>query len=80
LKVVDDYNGLKVSAFVTPGQVRFLLLHEKKDDDGIKNFFNEVHELYIKVLLNPFYNINTPIQARGFGERVRAVARKRLDV
>lgn len=26
-----------------------MLLYEKKDEDGIKNFFNEVYELYLKV-------------------------------
>lgn len=26
-----------------------MLLHEVRNDDGIKNFFQEVHELYVKV-------------------------------
>ncbi|KAF1870997.1 hypothetical protein Lal_00020731 [Lupinus albus] len=32
-----------------------MLLHDSRNDDGIKSFFQEVHELYIKTLLNPLY-------------------------
>lgn len=28
---------------------KFLLLHDRKEDDSIKNFFTEVHELFVKV-------------------------------
>ncbi|CAK9176347.1 unnamed protein product, partial [Ilex paraguariensis] len=27
---------------------RLMLLHDSRNDDGIKSFFQEVHELYIK--------------------------------
>jgi hypothetical protein len=29
--------------------MKFVLLHEAKNDDGIKSFFNDVWELYVKV-------------------------------
>jgi hypothetical protein len=29
--------------------MKFILLHEAKNDDGIKAFFNDVWELYVKV-------------------------------
>ncbi|KAB1670687.1 hypothetical protein ES319_1Z146000v1 [Gossypium barbadense] len=32
-----------------------MLLLDSRSDDGIKSFFQEVHELYIKSLLNPLY-------------------------
>ncbi|RYR34765.1 hypothetical protein Ahy_A10g049781 isoform A [Arachis hypogaea] len=32
-----------------------MLLHDSRNDDGIKSFFQDVHELYIKTLLNPLY-------------------------
>lgn len=29
--------------------VKFIILHETKNDDGIKAFFNDLWELYVKV-------------------------------
>lgn len=41
-------------SFLLPWQTllahtRFMLLHDSRSDDGIKSFFQEVHELYVKV-------------------------------
>ncbi|KAE8907160.1 hypothetical protein PF005_g20913 [Phytophthora fragariae] len=49
LKVVDRFNDQLVSAFVTASGVKFLLLHETRNDDTVKAFFHEVHDLYVKV-------------------------------
>jgi hypothetical protein len=46
---VDRFNNLFVTAYVTPGNARFLLLHEGKNDDSIRSFFTEVYELYLRV-------------------------------
>ena len=32
--------------------MKFLLLHDLRNDDGIKQFFSDVHELYVKVGCN----------------------------
>ena len=78
LKVVDKFNDQYISAFVSPGNVRMLLLHDSRNEDGIKAFFNDVHELYIKVLLNPFYAPHTRIEMPAFEHRVRVLGKKHL--
>lgn len=78
LKSVDKFNEWTVSAFVTPGNMKFVLLHEARNDDGIKTFFNEVWELYVKTMLNPFHTAHTPIRSPVFDARVRASAKKYL--
>ncbi|KAK9768105.1 TRAPP subunit [Basidiobolus ranarum] len=78
LKTVDKYNEWFVSAYVTPSNVRLLLLHEAKNDDAIFNFFKDCHELYIRALLNPFYEQNALITSTSFDTKVRALARRYL--
>ncbi|KAL1935772.1 hypothetical protein VTP01DRAFT_4912 [Rhizomucor pusillus] len=78
LKSVDRFNEQYVSAFVTANNVKFLLLHDQKSEDSIKNFFNEVYELYIKILMNPFYEKNSAITNPQFDNRVKVCARRFL--
>ncbi|EGG17789.1 RNA polymerase II subunit 5-mediating protein [Cavenderia fasciculata] len=76
LKIIDKHNKYNISSYVTSGHIKFMLLHEKKDEEAIKNFFGEVHDLYIKILLNPFYTYNTPITSTVFDARVRKLGAK----
>ena len=48
LKVVDQVNHQMVSTFLTACHVKFMLLHTGKSEDTIRNFFNEIYELYTK--------------------------------
>ncbi|KIY49567.1 Sedlin [Fistulina hepatica ATCC 64428] len=78
LKAVDKFNEWTVSAFVTPGNMKFILLHEGKNDEGIRSFFMEVWELYVKTMLNPFHTAHSAIRSSVFDARVNASARKWL--
>ncbi|KYQ89232.1 trafficking protein particle complex subunit 2 [Tieghemostelium lacteum] len=76
LKIIDKYNKYNISSYVTAGQIKLMLLHEKKDEDPIRSFFTEVHDIYLKYLLNPFYTFNTPITSPTFDARVRKLGAK----
>jgi hypothetical protein len=78
LKVVDEFNGYLVSGFVTAGNIKFLLVHETKNEESIRQFFTELNDLYVKTLLNPFYKVNDPITSPVFDMKVRLFAKKYL--
>lgn len=59
--------------------MRLLLLHSSKNEDAIKNLFSDVHELYIKTQLNPFYEKGSAIRSFAFDLRVRMLMRKYLS-
>lgn len=78
LKAIDRFSDLVVSVYVTAGHTRFMLLHDSRNEDGVKSFFQDVHELYIKTLLNPLYLPGSRITSSHFDTKVRALARKYL--
>ncbi|KAL6899399.1 hypothetical protein ACP4OV_006057 [Aristida adscensionis] len=75
LKSVDRFDDLVVSVYVT---AEFMLLHDSRSEDGIKSFFQEVHDLYIKIFLNPLYLPGSRITSSHFDTKVRALARRYL--
>jgi len=58
--------------------VKFLIVHDLRADEPIRQFFADVYDLYCKTLMNPFYEINMPIRSPIFDQRVRAAAKKYL--
>ena len=52
-----------------------MLLHETRNDDGIRAFFNDVWECYVKTLLNPFYAVDKSIKSPIFETKVRGIAK-----
>ncbi|KAL4399296.1 TRAPP subunit [Malassezia pachydermatis] len=61
-----------------PGDVKLILLHQHKHEEGIRLFFTEAWELWLKIIMNPFQEIDKPIQSSSFDTRIRASARKHL--
>ena len=46
---VDKFNNLTVAAHVTAAHVKFLLLHDGKNDEAIRLFFKDVYDIYVRV-------------------------------
>jgi hypothetical protein len=76
-KAIDTVSKYTVSAFVSAGVVKMLLLHEGKSEDSIKSYFQEIYEYYIKSLLNPFYELNSSLD-KNFGDKVGILSAKWL--
>lgn len=79
VKSVDKFNENIVSAFVTAGKMRFLLLHEGKNDENIRSFFQDVYEFYCKALLNPFIDKESKIFSQTFDAKVKHLLKKHLN-
>jgi len=75
LKRVDAFQGQNISAYVTASNVVLLLMHENASEDSVGFFFREVHEMYIKIMMNPFYKHGSVIKSSAFQGRVHKLMR-----
>jgi len=77
LKKVDSQSDVSVYSFLTAGNIRFLLLTDgSKSEELIKNFFIEVYEAFVKNMMNPLYDLNSPITSPYFDMKVKAISSK----
>lgn len=58
--------------------VKFMLLHDTRADDPIRQFFYDAYELYTKTLMNPFYAVDMEIRSPVFDQKMRVLAKKYL--
>ena len=79
LKVVDRYGEWLVSAFIASSGDRLLLLHDARNEDGIRQFFAEAHELWTRLSLNPFYTNGAPIESGPFEVKIRLMGKRYLE-
>ena len=81
VQVVDTFNEYSVSAHVTAGRTRLLLLHDRhmRNEEGVRLFLSDVYELYLRVMLN---QLQVPerriIHDTIFDAKVRSLAKKHL--
>lgn len=84
---IDHFYGLAITGYLSYGNMKFVMIHSSNgngstlaqvEDGPVKNFYQEVHELFVKTLMNPFYKLNDPITSPVFDSKVRTLARRYL--
>lgn len=79
LGVVDRLSEHLVSAHLTMGAF-ILVVHVDRSEEAVRKFCAEVHEVYVRALLNPLYDRGEPIASRRFASAVRSLGHRHLRV
>ena len=77
LKEVDSNLNDSIYWFLTASNAKFLLMIDSKYGDSAREqFFNDLYELYVKTIMNPFYEPNTKINFPTFDSKVKELSKK----
>eukprot|EP01006_Ploeotia_vitrea_P035565 TRINITY_DN65896_c8_g1_i1.p2 TRINITY_DN65896_c8_g1~~TRINITY_DN65896_c8_g1_i1.p2 ORF type:complete len:132 (-),score=37.57 TRINITY_DN65896_c8_g1_i1:119-514(-) len=70
---VEDF---RVFGYVTNTNVKFVIVTymSSANEGAIKPFFRQLHEEYLRLLGNPFYKINDPIESERFLKSIRRMS------
>jgi len=76
--LISDMEGYCIYAHVTATNIKFLALcrpnaiqmSTKEQEDPIKTLLEQVHEAYVKHMLNPFSQPGTPIESKKFDQDI----------
>jgi hypothetical protein len=56
VKIIDTFDAdCFIHAYVTQGNIHFVLLTTKREEQNVKQFFETVHEATTKVRMSPFF-------------------------
>ncbi|CAK9438784.1 uncharacterized protein LODBEIA_P30080 [Lodderomyces beijingensis] len=76
---IDQFYGISISAYITQGNIKFILCYDSnKEENSIRQFFQDINDLYVKALMNPFYNVNDAMVSPDFDLKVKLIAKKYL--
>ncbi|GMM30945.1 TRAPP subunit [Martiniozyma asiatica (nom. inval.)] len=75
---VDIFYGYSVNIFHSQAGTKFVILSDSKSIEIIRLFCIELHEIYVKRIMSPFYKINSPLSDSSFDSQVRALVKKHL--
>lgn len=76
LHKIDSINSLILYCYVTQSNIKLILVLNR--EINCKQFFQEIHDLYIKQLFNPFYSLNDALSSPLFDLGVRICVKKYL--
>lgn len=76
LGTIDEYDGFLVSSYVTYNNTKFMVISDKRHVINylqLQKFFLNVHDLYLKHLMNPFTSAkdDLPIKSSLFDAKIK---------